>query len=128
MNTNHARKWDYASTVTRAQPKRQVYVKKVHKQGWITKGEKILYLIVGICLIMACYFIVSYASANDTLNRELQSLENEIQEQEMINETLVYKRAELIDPARIIEIAKENGLKIQDAELKQVQAYHDSGN
>lgn len=124
MNTNHARKWSYSSTVTKPKTDSKVVVKKVRKQGWITKGEKILYAFIGICLIVSAYYIVSFASANDTLNRDIQSLEKEIQEQQIINDTLSYEKKELSHPDRITRIAKEHGLKIQDAEVKQAQAYN----
>lgn len=121
LNTNHARKWDDASTVASPNRKQQVTV-KVRKQGWITRGEKLLYTLIGIGLIMASFYIVSYASTNDTLNREIQSLEEKIEEQQIKNGLLASEKKELSKPERIIKIARENGLKIQDAEIKQAQA------
>lgn len=123
MNTNHAKKWDHSSTVT--MPKRNEQVKvKVRKQGWITKGEKILYALVGSGLIAAAFFIVSNASANDTLNREIQSLENTIQEQQIVNESLLFEKKELSKPERITKIARKNGLKIPETEVRQAQTYN----
>lgn len=122
MNTNHARKWDYSKTVSTPERDQHVLVKRVRKQGWITKGEKILYALIGTGLVIAAFYIVSFASTNDTLNREIQSMENKVQEQEMINDMLAYEKKELSKPERIIRIARENGLKIQDSEVKQAKA------
>jgi len=122
MQTNHARKWDYSSTVHRPSRENQVKV-KVHKQGWITKGEKILYTIVGVMLLVATYVIVSFASTTDALNRDIQSLEQEISDQQVANEDLLIKVEALSEPARITRIAKENGFTIS-SEVKQAQGYN----
>lgn len=121
MNTNHARKWEYTSSAIPKQEK-QVVV-KVRKQSWITKGEKVLYSIVGIGLIIACAFIVSYSSSTYTLNKDVQTLENTVQTQQESNKLLMYEVEKLSLPERITKIAKENGLKIQDAEVKHAQGF-----
>lgn len=123
MGVKHARSWEH-SAVPHPQIKENQVVVKVRKQGWITKGEKILYSIVGACLILAALFIVSYSSSTDTLNRELQTLEQTIQNQQVTNESLLFEVRELSKPERITKIAKDNGLKIQDAEVKRVQVFN----
>src|SRR5690625_2613150 len=110
MNTNHARKWEYTSSAV-PKPETQVVV-KVRKQSWITKGEKVLYSIVGIALIIACAFIVSYSSSTYTLNKDVQSLESTVQSQQEANALLMYEVEKLSLPERITKIAKDNGLKI----------------
>jgi len=124
MNTNHARKWDY-STVATPNEKRKVAV-RVHKQGWITKGEKILYALLGIGLIAVSLYIVSYTSTTDTLNRDIQSLETKIQDQQIKIEALTFEKKELSQPERIIRIARDNGLKIPETEVKQAQAMNNN--
>lgn len=119
MNTNHARKWEYSRPATTPQ-KKQVKV-KVRTTGWITKGEKIIYTFVGACLIASSFYIVSYASTNDALNREIQSLEQKIEDQQIQNELLFFEKQELSKPERIIKIARDNGLKI-DTKVKRAQA------
>lgn len=116
MNTNYARKWE-SPKVNEAKVQKQAKV-KVQKQAWITKGEKILYSFVGVCLLIAGYFVVSYSSSTDTLNRELQSLEQTVEKQVGVNESLLFEIKELSKPERITKIAKENGLKIEDGEIK----------
>lgn len=122
MSADHARNWQetYATQQTQEQ---QVTV-KVRKQSWITKGEKVLYSIFGVCLISASIYIVSFSSSTDKINRELQALENQAQTQQVTNEGLLSEVKELSRPERITKIAKENGLKIQDAEVKKAHAYN----
>lgn len=120
MNTNHARKWDQHAAHTEVKEKKVIV--KVHKQGWVTKGEKILYALVGSFLILAGFFIVSFSSSTDQINREVQSLEKTVQNQKVENEGLMFEIKELSRPERITKIAKENGLKIEDAEVKQAHA------
>lgn len=122
MNTNPARKWESTSSQYESQQKSQVKV-KIHKTGWVTKGEKFLYMIIGVCLILAGTYIVSYSSSTDHLNRELQTLEQNVQSQVKENENLQFEVDRLSDPARITKIARENGLKIQYAEVKRASQF-----
>ncbi|HEX6594837.1 MAG TPA: cell division protein FtsL [Bacillota bacterium] len=94
------------------------------KKKWITKGEKILYSAVSVTLVIAALYIVSFSSSTDTLNRDLQNLEQNVHTQEMKNEELLYEVKELSEPARITKIAKENGLKIQDSRVKQANSFN----
>lgn len=121
MNTNHARKWDYSSA-TVSKTEKQVTV-KVRKRGWITKGEKMLYSMLGVMMILACTFVVSHASSTYALNKELQSLDKTLQVQKEANEVLYFEVERLSLPERITKIAKENGFKIQNAEVKHAQEY-----
>lgn len=124
MSTNQARKWEYTSTATVPKKEKNVVV-KVRKQSWITKGEKVLYSIVGVALIIACAFIVSFASSTYTLNKDVQSLERTVQAQEESNALLMFEVEKLSLPERITAIAKENGFKIQNTEIKHVQGFND---
>ncbi|MGM8364227.1 cell division protein FtsL [Virgibacillus sp. W0181] len=121
MNTNQARNWQQGYQTSPSQQTKQVTI-KVQKQSWVTKGEKVLYSIVAFCLIMAGAYIVFYSSSTDTLNREMQSLEQTVQKKQVQNESLQFQVKELSRPERITKIAKENGLKIQDAQVKQASA------
>ncbi|MFC4557012.1 cell division protein FtsL [Virgibacillus kekensis] len=123
MSVNHARKWEQSYAPQSPQREKQVKV-KVHKKSWISKGEKVLYSVIGLCLIAACIYVVSYSSTSDTLNRKLQSLEQTVQQQEVKNENLVYEKKQLSRPERITRIAKENGLEIQSTEVKQATAFN----
>jgi len=123
MNTNQARSWqrDY---VQHEQQQKKVVV-KVKKSSWLTKGEKIIYAFFGIIIIVAGIYIVSFSSTTDTLNREIQTLDQQVQQQAIENQNLLFKVNELSRPERITKIAKENGLKIQDTKVKRVSNSND---
>lgn len=118
MSESQARSWQPTQTTTAPEKEKQVVI-KVRKQSWISKGEKVLYSLVGTCLLIAAILMVSFASSTDTINREVQALENNVQKQQVVNEGLLFEKKELSRPERIIKTAKENGLQIQDAEIKQ---------
>lgn len=122
MQTNHARKWEYTSPIHKPSKEQQVRV-KVPKQGWITKGEKILYMFVGLILLVGTYVIVSFASTTDSLNRDIQQLEEQISVQQSENEALSIKVEALSEPARITRIARENGFKIS-SDVKQAKGFN----
>ncbi|WP_164669100.1 cell division protein FtsL [Virgibacillus doumboii] len=123
MSAIHARNWEQSYTSQAPKREKQVAV-KVRKKSWISKGEKVLYTVVGLCLVAACIYVISFASSTDTINRELQSLEQTVQKQEVKNEGLLYEKKQLSRPERITRIAKENGLKIQDAKVKRATAFN----
>jgi|SRR5690606_20158330 cell division protein FtsL len=120
MSVNHARNWRQMYPQEIPKPNQQVKV-KVRTSGWITKGEKVIYSF--ICLLFICFgiFIVSYSSSLDQLNREVQTIESKVQEQQIKNEGLTFEKKELSRPERIISIAEKNGLKIQDTKVKQAK-------
>ncbi|WP_010530445.1 cell division protein FtsL [Lentibacillus jeotgali] len=122
MNENLARSWKESYSPNEAGQEQQTVV-KVHKKNWITIGEKVLYSGVSAMLIAASIYVVSFASSTDTLNRELQSLEQSVQHQKVTNEGLVYEKKQLSRPERITRIAKENGLKVQDTRVEQATAF-----
>lgn len=125
MNTSEARtkRWQ-PKTYEPKQPTTKVTV-KVRKQGWITKGEKIIYTFVGVGLILMCYYLVSYSSTTDSLNREIQSIEKKIELKQIQNENLTYEVKELSKPDRIKAIAEKHGLKIQNTKVKRAHALND---
>ncbi|MFD2760544.1 cell division protein FtsL [Lentibacillus juripiscarius] len=124
MDGNTARKWEqsYASHIPE-QEKQSASV-AIQKKRWITTGEKVLYSAVGLLLIAVSIYVVSFASSTDTLNRKVESLEQTVKQQEVTNEGLLYEKKQLSRPERITRIAKENGLKIQDAQVKQASVYN----
>lgn len=117
MNTNHARNWQHDFKQPTKQQQKKVVI-RVKKKAWLTKGEKIIYTFFGLLLIIAGIYIVSFSSTTDTLNRDIQTLEQQVQQQKIENESLQFEKRELSKPGRITKIAKENGLKIQDTKVK----------
>ncbi|MCA1012994.1 cell division protein FtsL [Halobacillus halophilus] len=103
------------------QPERQKQVKKVklRKKQWISTGEKMLYSAATTLFLAASVFLVQFSASTDELNRDIRSLEQEISKQETQNENLAFQVKELSNPDRILKVAKENGLDIQNAQVKQ---------
>ncbi|WBX79655.1 cell division protein FtsL [Virgibacillus salarius] len=120
MSVNHARSWEQIRPQQTPKKEQSIPV-KVQKQGWITKGEKLIYSIIGVCIIVAGLYMVSFSSSTDTVNRELQQLESKVKLQQAVNDQLSYELKELSRPERIINMAEKNGLKIQDTKVKQAQ-------
>ncbi|KGX88545.1 cell division protein FtsL [Pontibacillus litoralis] len=100
------------------QPKVKVHV---HKKKWISTGEKFMYSIVGTMAIAACVYVVSFASATDQVNRDLQKLEGQVDAQQVNVQNLEYEVKELSKPERILSIAEKNGLEIQKSKVKSVE-------
>ncbi len=117
MNTNHAKTWqrEHHHAPQSQQTKKVVIVRK---NGGITQGEKIIYGFFASVLVAAGLYIVSYSSSLDTLNRDVQGLDTQVQHMKAENQDLSFEVRELSKPERITKIARENGLKIQDAQVK----------
>ena len=126
MNTSEARtrKWQPKPNESQELAREKRVTVKVRKQSWITTGEKVIYSIVGIGLIIMSYYFVTYSSTTDSLNREIQSLEKEIELKQIENESLAYEVKELSRPDRIKGIADEYGLKIQNTKVKRAHAFN----
>ncbi|MFD2925421.1 cell division protein FtsL [Halobacillus naozhouensis] len=116
MSTERVR--DLQQPVQEPNKKQQPKV-KIHKKQWISTGEKFLYSAFTGVVVAASIFMVNFTSSTDTLNRNIQELEQEVKQQAAHNETLAYQVKELSNPDRILEIAKEHGLDIQNAKVKQ---------
>ena len=128
MNSSEAQKWKTTKSSaksTHIQTEQEKVHIKVTKSGRITKGEKYIYIFFSIILILVSTYIVSYSAKTDTMNRELQSFEEKITNQQYLNEGLTFEVKELSQPERITRIAKEKGLKIQDAQVKTVKTVKD---
>jgi len=123
MKPEFARTWQRSPVQQKSTPKKKQVVIKVRRKGLITRGEKFLYSLVSILFIVICFYIVSFSFTLDTLNRDVQSLEQQVNQQEATNENLTSEIKELSKPERITKIAKENGLKIQDTEVKKANSF-----
>ncbi|WP_226037931.1 cell division protein FtsL [Aquibacillus saliphilus] len=122
MSSSEARSWQSwqeEETNPNRQPKTNPKVKIKVKKSWITSGEKFLYTLFSAVTLVALYLTVSFSSTTDSLNREVQTLEAQVQKQQVTNENLQYKVKEFSNPDRILTIAKENGLSIQNTQVKQ---------
>src|SRR5699024_12437073 len=77
--------------------KKQVVI-QVKRRSWISRGEKIIYSVFGIALIVASLYIVSYAAKTDQSNREVLPLARSVQQQKLENEALYFEVSELSSP------------------------------
>lgn len=119
MNTNNARTFQTTNTIEKQQQTQKQVQVQVHKSRWITRGEKALYSFASALLISVAVFLVTYSSTLDSLNRDIQDIEGQIQQQQITNEGLEYQVKELSNPNRIVQIAKEHGLTIHHAQVMQ---------
>lgn len=122
MNTSEARNFHqpashYTQVEQQTTQRKQAKVYVNHR--WVTSGEKFLYVVFGLLVATACAYVIHFSSNLDTMNRNMQQLEGQITQQQTINDNLTYQVKELSNPDRILSIAKENGLKIQNTEVKQ---------
>ncbi|MDC3416486.1 cell division protein FtsL [Aquibacillus salsiterrae] len=125
MATSEARNWQQSwqeqVTTRQVEPERKVKVNG--QKRWITTGEKFIYSIVSVLTVVMLLFTVSYSISLDSLNRNVQQLEQDVEQQQVQNENLSYKVKEFSNPSRILRIAKENGLQIQNASVKQASQF-----
>ncbi len=118
MNTNQARNWQQYTQPTPSDKQQKKIVVKVRNKSWLTKGEKVIYGFLSILILLGGIYIVNFSSTTDQLNRNVQSMEEKVQQQKVENEGLIFEVRELSKPERITKIAKENGLKIQETKVK----------
>ncbi|MRH42159.1 cell division protein FtsL [Aquibacillus halophilus] len=123
MSSSQARNWQNSWQEQPVNPTRQTdtkqKVKVKVKKSWITTGEKFLYTFLSAVALIVLYFTVSFSATTDSLNRDVQKLESDVKQQEVQNENLQYKVKEYSNPDRILQIAKENGLSIQNTQVIQ---------
>ncbi|SER03764.1 cell division protein FtsL [Gracilibacillus ureilyticus] len=121
MSTQHARKWQVQEDWHGKTEEKQKVVKKqvvVHKR-WVTRGEKFIYSMFSCILIATFTYLVYFSSTLDQLNRNIQSLDADISNQQTLNQNLSYQVKELSQPERIIANAKEHGLELKNSQVKQ---------
>lgn len=95
------------------QPKSKPQV-KVKKKRHITAGEKILLSFLLTMSAIGSMMIISNQANIYQVNNDIQMLEANIANQEKINGGLKEEITELSRPERILKIATEQGLTIQN--------------
>ncbi|WP_018932774.1 MULTISPECIES: cell division protein FtsL [Gracilibacillus] len=119
MSSQHARAYYTHDQVREQVQQPNVVRKKVKVQKrWVTRGEKMMYAIFAVIFLSISAYLVSYSSSLDQLNREVESLNTQIQQQTVHNKNLAFKQKELSQPERIIENAKKHGLEVQNTQVK----------
>lgn len=119
MSQQTAKRWQ-ENYVPRHKQQKKVIV-KVKNKSWLTKGEKVLYSLGFILLLVAIFYVVSFSAKVDQLNRNYQSLETEVNAKITSNEVLTYEAKELSEPSRILEIANKNGFTVQGKQIKRIK-------
>ncbi|UOQ47965.1 cell division protein FtsL [Gracilibacillus caseinilyticus] len=126
MSSQHARVFHSQEQVQHPVQQPNVVRKKVKVQKrWVTRGEKFMYILFAAITLSFSTYIVTYSSSLDQLNRNIDTLNTQIEEQSVHNANLTYKVKELSQPERIIANAKEHGLKVQNTQVKQASEVTD---
>lgn len=119
MSSQHARNYTSYEAPVKEQTRRVVQRKVKVKKAWVTRGEKVMYTLFSAIFISAMCYIVTYGYSLDSMNRSIQTVNTQIEQQMTTNQNLVYKQKELSQPSRIIENAKKHGLKVQNTQVKE---------
>jgi cell division protein FtsL len=91
------------------------------KSNWLSPGEKILTLALGILLTVGAGFIIAKQAEIYEVNKEIQLVEQSIQEQQKLNSDLEVQISELSRYERIKEQAEKLGLSFNENNIKVVQ-------
>lgn len=117
MSQQTAKRWQENYAPRKEQQK---VIVKVKNKSWLTKGEKVLYSLGFMLLLVAVFYIVSFSAKVDQLNREYQVLETNVNDKITSNEVLTYEMKELSEPTRILHIADKNGFKVEGKQIKRI--------
>ena len=101
------------------QRKQSKQVKVVVRSKRFTPGEYILMGLYALGFCLALFFVIHMSAEIDGMNRNIESIKTDIAEQQSTNEDLAYQKTELSNPERILAVAKEHGLDIQNTKVKQ---------
>lgn len=86
----------------------------------ITKGEKYIYLLFGIICFCLSYVIITNQTSIYKVNREIEAVNVKIDEQLRETEDLQSQVNVLLEYDRVLKVAKEKGLKLQNNNVKGV--------
>ncbi|MEH7544706.1 cell division protein FtsL [Neobacillus bataviensis] len=116
--SNLARKvLEQQQTEQKVQIKREVKIKK----SWLTPGEKIIGVVFAGMVCFGSIHLISNQSKLYEANKDLQIVQDKINEQEKVNEDLKVQVSELSSYDRIFAKAKELGLIKDENNVKVVQ-------
>lgn len=91
------------------------------KRFWLTPGEKGLGLLFGAMVCFGAVQIISAQASIYNVNKNIQTMELTIEEQQKVNNDLKMQVSELSTYERIWEKARELGLKLNENNVKVVQ-------
>lgn len=91
------------------------------KTAWLSPGERVIILTIGILFSIGAAFILSKQASIYEVNKEIQLVEASIQEQKKVNGDLEMQISELSRYERIKEQAEKLGLSLNENNVKVVQ-------
>ncbi|SDI66288.1 cell division protein FtsL [Natribacillus halophilus] len=86
-----------------------------------TRAEKGLLTLIGAAIVFSAILMVSNYASMYTQNQEISQLQNDISQQQQYNEGLEHQVSELSDPERILNIAEENGMELNEDNVRVLQ-------
>ena len=102
-----------------SQPITKTAPKKV-KKAWLSPGEKVLGVVFSIVICMGGITIISNYASIYSLNKDYQDTNKLIAEQTKVNSELSMQVSELSEYDRIWAKAKEQGLNLNENNMKAV--------
>ncbi|WP_040204846.1 cell division protein FtsL [Neobacillus jeddahensis] len=99
------------------QIKSQVKIKK----SWLTPGEKIIGVVFAGFVCFGAVHLISNQSRIYEVNKDIQTMETKIDEQQKVNGDLKVQVSELSSYDRIFEKAKKMGLFVDENKVKVVE-------
>ncbi|WP_185819772.1 cell division protein FtsL [Salibacterium salarium] len=100
----------------------QPQVEKHQIPGKVTKGEKGIFFVMILAVVIASFIVVTNYANIYAQEREISSLNQSINEQTETNRSLELEVSELSSPDRIMYYAKEElGMELDDEKVKVIQ-------
>ncbi|QQK76736.1 cell division protein FtsL [Salicibibacter cibarius] len=100
---------------------RQVQTVRNRVEKKFTRGEKYLITLIAIAIIVTAVLMVSNYASMYGQEQDISQLQSEINQQQQYNEGLEHQVSELSDPERILEIAQENGMELNEDNVTVLQ-------
>lgn len=85
-------------------------MKKINTKRFVSKGERLLYSLGGVCVIMTVIIKIFCGASIGHLNISVEKIKYEIDEQSKKNESLTMKVNELTSFDNVKDIVKNMGL------------------
>ncbi|MEW9050371.1 MAG: cell division protein FtsL [Neobacillus sp.] len=116
--SNLARKFQQQQQVERTVEEQSIVKTKKY---WLTPGEKIIGLVFTGMVCFGAVQLISNQAEIYQVNKEIQTLQSQVVEQQKVNSDLEVQVSELSTYERIWEKAKQMGLVLNENNVKVVQ-------
>ena len=101
--------------------KQSIHIHKGKRRAFITPGEKVLSLVFVLFVCFMAVKIISVQASIYDVNKDIQTTQQSIKEQDKANKDLKMQISELSRYERVWEKAKGLGLKLDDKNVKVVE-------